>query len=67
MKFNSQNELKKYLYPVLRIKKEELNKELNNIKINEDYIWDNLKKEKWINSKDLSLSDMVNDILCYKG
>ena len=45
--------------PALRLKKEEI----NNKNITEEDIWNYLKETKWINSNNLSLSDMVNDIL----
>lgn len=59
MEFNNLNELKNRLMPALRIKKEEI----NNKNITEEDIWNCLKDTKWRKSNDLSLSDMVNDIL----
>lgn len=59
MEFNNLNELKNRLMPALRIKKEEI----NNKNITEEDIWNYLKDTKWRKSNDLSLSDMVNDIL----
>lgn len=59
MEFNNLNELKNRLMPALRIKREEI----NNKNITEEDIWNYLKDTKWRKSNDLSLSDMVNDIL----
>ncbi len=59
MEFNNLTELKNRLMPALRIKKEEI----NNKNITEEDIWNYLKDTKWKKSNDLSLSDMVNDIL----
>ncbi len=59
MEFNNLTELKNRLMPALRLKKEEI----NNKNITEEDIWNYLKETKWINSNNLSLSDMVNDIL----
>ncbi len=59
MEFKNLTELKNRLMPALRLKKEEI----NNKNITEEDIWNYLKETKWINSNNLSLSDMVNDIL----
>lgn len=58
MNFNSLGELKKRIMPALSIKANES----KNI-ISEDDIWNYFSKEKWIKDVDLSLSEMVNDIL----
>ncbi len=62
MEFSSLEELKERLKPALRIKEEEFKK--NNIDyISIEDIWNYLRDIKWKRSSNLSLSDMVNDIL----
>lgn len=60
--FNSLEELYQRIKPALLTKKQEMIR--NGFKyIKEEDIWNYLKEIKWKNSKDLSLYDMVNDIL----
>ena len=62
IEFNDLNELKKRITPALNTKLKELKK--NNYKIATiDDIWNYLIKNKWKTSKDLTLYDMINDIL----
>lgn len=60
--FNSLEELYKRIRPALKTKKEEM-KRSGLIYIKEEDIWNYLKEKKWINSKNLSLYQMVNDVL----
>ena len=60
--FNSLEDLYKRLRPALKTKKEEM-KRAGIIYIKEEDIWNYLKEKKWTNSKDLSLYQMVNDVL----
>lgn len=62
MEFETEEELKKHLYPALEIKVQDLKQKGINF-ISEDDLWKYLKEDKWKNSKDLNLSEMVNDIL----
>lgn len=59
--FSTQEELYRRLYPALSTKKREFSK--NNIRFQEEDIWNYLKRTKWNYSNGLSLSTMVNDIL----
>lgn len=60
--FNSLEELYQRIKPALLTKKQEMIR--NGFKyIKEEDIWNYLKEIKWKKSKDLSLYDMVNDIL----
>lgn len=61
LEFNSLKELYDKIRPALTAKKSELNKAGYNY-IKEPDIWNYLSKTKWINSKQLTLSEMVNDI-----
>lgn len=61
IKFNSLNELYNRLYPAFNTKKVEL--ERNNIKCREIDIWNFLKETIWRGSENLSIYDMVNDIM----
>lgn len=61
IKFNSLNELYNRLYPAFNTKKVEL--ERNNIKCREIDIWNFLKETIWRESENLSIYDMVNDIM----
>lgn len=63
MEFNSLEELKKRLSPVLEKREDDLNI-LGFNKTKED-IWNELSINKWKNSKGLTLSEMVDDILKY--
>ena len=60
--FNSLEELYKRIRPALKTKKEEM-KRMGYIYIKEEDIWNYLKENKWINSKNLLLYQMVNDVL----
>lgn len=62
IKFNSLEELYKRLIPAMTTKVNELKLVgINYITI--DDIWNYLKKNKWSKSKDLTLSECVDDIL----
>ena len=62
IKFESINELYNRVLPALKSKKKELKK--NNIKyISEKDIWLVISKFKWQKQKDLTLADIVDDIL----
>lgn len=58
MKFNSLDELYKKILPALKMKVEE-----NNNIITEKEIWDYLSREKWANSVDLTLAEIIDDVL----
>lgn len=60
--FNSLEELYNRIKPALITKKEEMRRS-GYIYIKIEDIWNYLKEEKWINSKNLSLYRMVNDVL----
>jgi hypothetical protein len=55
--FKTLKDLYERLKPALRMKKRELKN------ITEEEIWNFLKDYKWKNSSNLTLSEMVNDIL----
>lgn len=60
--YKSQEELYQGLIPALNVKIKYLKK--NKItNITKEDIWDYLKETKWKNSVDLTLADMVQDIL----
>ena len=60
--YKSQEELFQGLIPALNVKIRHLKK--NNIKdITKDDIWNYLKENKWKSSIDLTLADMVYDII----
>lgn len=62
IRFNSLEELYNRLIPAMETKINELKH--NGIRyINIDDVWNYLKKNKWNKSKNLSLSDCVDDIL----
>ncbi|MDD6323077.1 MAG: post-transcriptional regulator [Bacilli bacterium] len=62
IEFKSQEELYKRLKPALNTKKDELNVNgYGYLKIED--IWNYLKENKWKTSHDLSLNEMVSDIL----
>ena len=61
MEFNSLNELKQRVMPALKMKEERFLKEGK--KITTEDIWLYLKNNKWMKSKNLSLNEIVNDIL----
>lgn len=61
MRFKSLNDLYERIYPALRSKVRELNR--NGLKyIHEEDVWNFLKRYKWSRSRDLDLGSMVNDI-----
>lgn len=60
MNFNNLEELKDRLMPALKIKEEEF--KTMGYEISSFDIWENLKY-KWKDSYNLSLNEMVNDIL----
>ena len=60
--FSSQRELYERVLPALRAKKVEFNR-LDYSYIKEIDVWNYLIERKWRKGKDLSLSDIVNDIL----
>lgn len=62
MEFNSISELYKRIRPALVTKTNELKKRSINY-IKEEDIWNYLKEKKWLKTADLSLAEMVNDIL----
>lgn len=62
IRFNSLEELHNRLIPAMETKVNELKN--NGIRyVNIDDVWNYLKKNKWNKSKNLSLSDCVDDIL----
>ena len=62
IRFNSLEELYNRLIPAMETKVNELKH--NGIRyINIDDVWNYLKKNKWNKSKNLSLNEIVNDIL----
>ena len=60
--FESLEELYKRIRPALHTKQQEMRRE-GYIYIKEEDIWNYLKEVKWINSKNLSLYQMVSDVL----
>ena len=61
IKFESLNELFNRLYPAFNTKVCELKN--SGINVSEVKLWNYLKENKWSNSKNLTLYDMVSDIL----
>lgn len=59
--FSNVSELKERLIPALRFRRRELKK--SNILISEEDIWSYLVINFWKNYKNLSLAQMVDDIL----
>ena len=64
MEFNSLEELKERLKPALDSKVGDL-KTKGYLDITSSKIWDELSNNKWKDADNLSLNDMVNDILKY--
>jgi len=62
--FNSINELYERVVPALELKVQLLNEQ--NIETNKKDIWDYLSN-KWKNSNNLTLFDIVNDIMILDG
>lgn len=60
--FNSSEELYQRVKPALVTKKNEMKREGFSYVTEED-IWNYLKEQKWRHSNDLSLAEMVSDIL----
>ncbi len=60
--FNSEEELYQRLKPALITKQSEMIRN-NYTYIKKEDIWNYLKEIKWKNSSDLSLYDIVNDVL----
>ena len=60
--FESLEDLYKRIRPALKTKKEEM-KRAGFIYIKEEDIWNYLREKKWVNSRNLSLYQMVNDVL----
>ena len=60
--YKNQRELYKNLIPALNVKMRLL-KRSNYNDITERDIWNYLKNNKWINSINLTISEMVNDII----
>lgn len=61
MDFNNIEDLYIRVLPSLRLKQRLLMQEGHSIGISN--IWDYLTKEKWVKGKDLTLYDIVNDIM----
>lgn len=61
MEYNSQEELFKSLKGAFNVKLRMINKEYDYIKMVD--IWNYLKINKWCKDKNLSISEMVNDII----
>ena len=61
MEFSSLSELKERVKPALVIKEEYFKSQGLDITIED--IWYYLKINKWVNSKNLTLNEIVNDIL----
>ena len=62
VEFQSLEELYKRIRPALNTKKMEMHR-AGYIYIKEEDIWNYLKEIKWLHSKDLSLYQMVSDVL----
>ena len=60
--YKSQTDLYQGLIPALNVKVKYLKKS-NYLDITKEDIWNYLKESKWKNSVDLTLADMVQDIL----
>ena len=65
IKFNSAYELYNKVLPALRVKRRELNKKGKNVKENDIFL--SLIKDKWKKETNLTLNEVVNDILNYNG
>jgi hypothetical protein len=62
IKFASITDLYRRVYPALETKKDEINNQFHS-KVTELDIWNYLKNNVWNKSKNLSLCDIVDDIL----
>ena len=65
MEFESLYEVKNRVTPALKMKEERLKNE--GFDITSEDIWSYLKTNKWMHSKDLTLNEIVNDILKHDG
>ena len=65
IKFNLAYELYNKVLPALRVKRRELNKKGKNVKENDIFL--SLIKDKWKEETNLTLNEVVNDILNYNG
>lgn len=61
--FNSIEELYNHVLPALKIRAKELKKIGKNF--DENHIWNHLIRTKWMKAQDLSLAEMINDILYF--
>lgn len=64
MDFKNIYELQKRVMPALKKRASDLTKQ--GIEIFPEDIWTNLKNNKWIKTQNLSLNEIVNDILKYE-
>ncbi len=64
IEFHNLEELKQRVMPALRLRKREFKK--NNQSVTEEELWNYLKDNYWKKSHQLSLSQMVDDILNQK-
>lgn len=64
MDFKNIYELQKRVMPALKKRASDLIKQ--GIEISPEDIWTNLKNNKWIKAQNLSLNEIVNDILKYE-
>ncbi len=62
IEFNSLQELYQRIRPALRTRMRELHR-IGYDYVKEEDVWNYLKENKWCSSTDLSLSEMVSDIL----
>ena len=62
--FKTQDELKKFLTPVLKLRIKTLKKE--GIIIDDTELFETLKKEKWKSDSNLHLCEIVDDIMHFK-
>lgn len=62
MEFKTQRDLYNHVLPALRTKKNSMTRRGYSY-IKEEDIWNYLKETKWIKGKNLSIYDLVNDIL----
>lgn len=60
--FKTLKELYKMIYPALTSKRSEL-KKIGLYHLKEADVWNYLTNTKWVNAKELSLDEMVSDIL----
>ena len=59
---NSLQDLYRLLLPALRTKKKEMH-DLKHLYIKEEDIWEYMRQSVWMDAVDLTLSDMVDNIL----